>query len=115
MADRLLQAGLAAGMSATSCVHRTDPVRVGPDFDGSQLVVDEAFIPRVETRVTLRGKYKDSEVPIISWGAWSWGDKATWNWSDDELPGLQEAWKLCVKNGLTLVDTAQAYGGGESE
>jgi aryl-alcohol dehydrogenase-like predicted oxidoreductase len=43
------------------------------------------------------------------------GDKANMNWTDDDMPGVQQAWKLCVQNGLTFVDTAQAYGSGESE
>lgn len=54
-------------------------------------------------------------MPYISWGAWSWGDKATWHWSDDELPALKQAWKAAYDAGASWIDTAQAYGSGESE
>lgn len=36
-------------------------------------------------------------------------------WSGDELPKISEAWKLLRANGLNWIDTAQAYGSGESE
>ena len=48
-------------------------------------------------------------------GAWSWGDTATWHWKKDELPGLKEAWKTLHESGINWIDTAQAYGSGESE
>lgn len=34
---------------------------------------------------------------------------------DDEYPALQQAWKICVDEGLTYVDNAQAYSSMENE
>jgi len=75
-----------------------------------------SFTPQLDTRYILRGKNgKDVQIPLISWGAWSWGDKSTFHWSDDELPALRAAWTKCLEKGQTFVDTAQVYGTGRSE
>lgn len=111
----MLQAGLASGMSATEGPHRKNQVGVDPSFDGMACVLPQSFIPTAESRVTFRGKKGNVEVPLIFWGAWSWGDKATWHWSDSEMPALEEAWKLATSAGMTFVDNAQAYGSGEAE
>jgi aryl-alcohol dehydrogenase-like predicted oxidoreductase len=115
MAQHILQAGLAAGMSATAGLHSSTPKRVDPSFDDLEHVLPQSFIPTYESRVTFRGKHEDVQAPVISWGAWSWGDKATWGWSDEEMPALEQAWKLCLQKGMAFIDTAQAYGSGESE
>ena len=58
----------------------------------------------------------DVQIPPLSWGAWSWGDVATWHWDDaTERPALKEAWQAAVAKGLIFIDQAQAYGSGESE
>jgi len=115
MTQHILQTGLSAGMSATSGIHRSKQNGVDPSFDGLQYVLPESFMPTTSSKYTLRGKKSNVEVPLICWGGWSWGDTATWHWSDDELPALQEAWKLCVNAGLTYIDNAQAYGSGRAE
>ena len=115
MAQHILQAGLSAGMSATAGIHRSNPKPVDPSFDDLQYVLPQSFVPTHESRITFRGKRGDVLAPVISWGAWSWGDKGTWGWSEEEMPALEQAWKLCVQKSMTFIDTAQAYGSGESE
>jgi aryl-alcohol dehydrogenase-like predicted oxidoreductase len=78
-------------------------------------VLPQSYVPTKDTRVTFRDKHGDVHVPPICWGTWSWGDKATWHWLDDEYPVLQQARKICVDEGLTYVDNAQAYGSTENE
>jgi aryl-alcohol dehydrogenase-like predicted oxidoreductase len=112
--DHVLQAGLAAGMSATEGAHSAEPIPVDPAFDGHTLL-PRSFIPAKTSRVTLRGKHGNISAPIMNIGAWSWGDVATWHWSPEELPAVKEAWRVLVANGVNWIDTAQAYGSGESE
>jgi aryl-alcohol dehydrogenase-like predicted oxidoreductase len=63
----------------------------------------------------------DSEVsvPPLGVGTWAWGDRATWGMGgyDTELTGesIREAWDASIDAGVTLFDTAEVYGGGESE
>ena len=113
--QHILQAGLTSGMSATEGPHRKNKVGVDPSFDGMAAVLPQSFVPKADSRVTFRGKKGNVEVPLLFWGAWSWGDKGTWHWDDSEMPALEEAWKLVTEAGMTFVDNAQAYGSGESE
>ncbi len=113
--QKILQAGLTAGMSTTEGIHSSNPTRVDPAFDGTKTPHPEDFIPTAETKVNLRGAKGDIHVPRINIGAWSWGDTATWHWSPEELTQVKEAWKLLLENGINWIDTAQAYGSGESE
>lgn len=52
-------------------------------------------------------------------GAWAWGDKATWGMGgyDNELTesSIRAAWDASQERGVTLFDTAEVYGSGESE
>jgi aryl-alcohol dehydrogenase-like predicted oxidoreductase len=113
--QRVLQTGLTAGMSATEGLHSNKPTPVDPSFDGSKELMHEEFIPSRDTPVTLRGKNGDIKAPVLNIGAWSWGDTATWQWSPEELPAVKEAWKILRDGGINWIDTAQAYGSGESE
>ncbi|KAK5075368.1 hypothetical protein LTS08_001565 [Lithohypha guttulata] len=116
MAQKILQTGLSAGMSAVSGFHSSKPHKISEDYDGLQHVLPDSFKPSLESRYTLRGRNgQDVHVPLISWGAWSWGDTSTFHWSDDELPALRQAWQRCIETGMTFVDTAQVYGSGKSE
>ena len=112
--QNILQAGLASGMSATEGLHRKDMKSVDSSFHGT-FYVSEDHTPTAETRITFKGKNGDVQVPTIFWGAWSWGDRGTWHWSDDEMPALEDAWKCVTEQGMTFADNAQAYGSGESE
>lgn len=114
--QKILQAGLSSGMSAVSGFHSSKPEPLPEDYDGVQHVLPDSFVPELNTRYTLRGKDgKYVPVPLLSWGAWSWGDVSTFHWSDEELPSLREAWRRCLEKGLTFIDTAQVYGSGRSE
>lgn len=116
MAQKVLQAGLASGMSAVSGFHSDKPQKLPEDHDGLKHVLDDSFTPSLESRKVLRGPNgQDVHIPLISWGAWPWGDKSTFHWSDDELPALRAAWQKCIAKGQTFVDTAQVYGSGKSE
>lgn len=113
--QHVLQAGLASGMSSTEGIHSAKPIPVDPSFDGLKSLLPQSFVPSKNSRVTLRGKNGNIQAPNINIGAWSWGDTATWQWSPDELPALKDAWGILRENGINWIDTAQAYGSGESE
>jgi aryl-alcohol dehydrogenase-like predicted oxidoreductase len=52
-------------------------------------------------------------------GTWAWGDRTTWGMggydADYDERTIAEAWDASVAGGVTLIDTAEIYGGGESE
>ncbi len=66
---------------------------------------------------TLAGS--DVTVPALGVGTWAWGDKSTWgmNGYDADLTrdSIREAWEASIDAGVTLFDTAEIYGRGESE
>ena len=66
---------------------------------------------------TLAGS--DVTIPLLGVGTWAWGDRATWGMGgyDADLTrvSIQEAWGASLDAGVTLFDTAEVYGGGESE
>ena len=115
MAQTILQTGLSAGMSATADIHPSNITRVDPDFDGLKHVLPQSVVPTGQSRVKMRAAKGDIEVPYVSIGAWARGDKGTWHWDPKELPAVKEAWEVLRHAGLNWIDTAQAYGSGESE
>ncbi|GAC1357208.1 MAG: aldo/keto reductase [Ktedonobacteraceae bacterium] len=55
-------------------------------------------------------------VPSLGVGVWSWGDKNFWGYGQDYTrDDITEAYKVCLDAGLNFFDTAEVYGGGESE
>jgi aryl-alcohol dehydrogenase-like predicted oxidoreductase len=66
---------------------------------------------------TLAGT--DVTVPPLGVGTWAWGDKSTWGMGgyDPTLTeiSIKEAWDASLDAGVTLFDTAEVYGSGESE
>jgi aryl-alcohol dehydrogenase-like predicted oxidoreductase len=66
---------------------------------------------------TLAGT--DVRVPPLGVGTWAWGDKSTWGMGgyDSTLTAttIEEAWDASIDAGVTLFDTAEVYGSGESE
>ena len=66
---------------------------------------------------TLEGT--DVSIPLLGVGTWSWGDRSTWGMGgyDTHLTraSIQEAWNASIDAGVTLFDTAEVYGKGESE
>lgn len=55
-------------------------------------------------------------VPPLGVGVWSWGDKNFWGYGKDyNREDITQAYKACLDAGLNFFDTAEMYGGGESE
>ena len=52
-------------------------------------------------------------------GTWAWGDKSTWGMNGYDrsynLETIRQAYERSVAAGITLLDTAEGYGHGESE
>ncbi len=67
--------------------------------------------------LTLAGT--DVSIPRLGVGTWAWGDRSTWGMGgyDAELTlgSIEAAWNASIDAGVTLFDTAEVYGGGESE
>ena len=58
-------------------------------------------------------------VAPLGLGTWAWGDEETWGMGgyDADLTeaAIAEAWTTTLDAGIGLIDTAEVYGGGESE
>ena len=103
-------------MSAVSGLHtHRKPNPVSKDFDGLATVVPKDWIPDGKRRVVYKGKNGDVHAPLLCIGAWPWGDKSTFHWSDEELPAMKEGWEHCLSKDVNFIDTAQVYGSGKSE
>jgi len=61
----------------------------------------------------------DVTIPSLGVGTWAWGDRGTWGMGgyDASLTAdsIREAWEASIDAGVTLFDTAEVYGRGESE
>lgn len=59
------------------------------------------------------------QIPRLGVGTWAWGDEATWGMggydADLTRDSIRGAWDASIDAGVTLFDTAEVYGGGESE
>jgi aryl-alcohol dehydrogenase-like predicted oxidoreductase len=66
---------------------------------------------------TLAGS--DVTIPPLGVGTWAWGDRSTWGMGgydhDLNMASIEGAWDASIDAGVTLFDTAEVYGGGESE
>jgi aryl-alcohol dehydrogenase-like predicted oxidoreductase len=67
--------------------------------------------------LTLAGS--EVAIPPMGVGAWAWGDRSTWGMggydSSLTVDTIAEAWEASIDAGVTLFDTAEVYGKGESE
>jgi aryl-alcohol dehydrogenase-like predicted oxidoreductase len=58
-------------------------------------------------------------IPPIGVGTWAWGDRSVWGMggydADLTRESIKEAWTASIDAGVTFFDTAEVYGGGESE
>lgn len=61
----------------------------------------------------------DLALPRLGLGTWAWGDAATWGMNaydrSYDLDTIRAAYRASVDAGVTLLDTAEMYGAGESE
>lgn len=66
---------------------------------------------------TLAGS--DVAIPLLGVGTWAWGDTSTWGMGTYDTgltrESIGQAWDASIDGGATLFDTAEVYGGGESE
>jgi aryl-alcohol dehydrogenase-like predicted oxidoreductase len=73
--------------------------------------------PQASDRISLAGS--DVSVPPLGVGTWAWGDKGTWGMGGYDTSyneeTILESWQACLEAGVVLFDTAEVYGGGESE
>jgi len=58
-------------------------------------------------------------IPLLGVGTWAWGDSSTWGMGTYDAAltrdTIRDAWDASIDAGVTLIDTAEVYGGGESE
>jgi aryl-alcohol dehydrogenase-like predicted oxidoreductase len=58
-------------------------------------------------------------IPPLGVGTWAWGDRKTWGMGGYDATyseqTIEDAWRACIDAGVVLFDTAEVYGGGESE
>ena len=80
-------------------------------------VVTGSAVPQASDRILLAGS--DISIPPLGVGTWAWGDKGTWGMGgyDQTLTesSIRQAWEASIEAGIVLFDTAEIYGGGESE
>jgi aryl-alcohol dehydrogenase-like predicted oxidoreductase len=61
----------------------------------------------------------DVVVPRLGVGTWAWGDRSTWGMGGYDAgltrDTIRDAWDASIDAGVTLFDTAEVYGRGESE
>ncbi|MFZ4585231.1 MAG: aldo/keto reductase [Acidimicrobiia bacterium] len=61
----------------------------------------------------------DTPTAPLGVGCWAWGDKSTWGMGGYDAglteASIAEAWEASLAAGVTLFDTAEIYGKGESE
>jgi aryl-alcohol dehydrogenase-like predicted oxidoreductase len=79
--------------------------------------MSETAAPQASDRIALAGS--DVSIPPLGVGTWAWGDKGTWGMGgyDSALTEstIRDAWEASIEAGVVLFDTAEVYGGGESE
>lgn len=78
---------------------------------------DTAPDPPPTDTVSFAGS--DTPTAPLGVGTWAWGDESVWGMGGYDT-GLTEAsiaaaWEASIDAGVTLFDTAEVYGGGESE
>ena len=61
----------------------------------------------------------DVRISVMGLGTWAWGDQATWGMNGYDrsynFETIRAAYERTIAAGITLLDTAEMYGNGESE
>ena len=60
--------------------------------------------------ITPRLLLVPSPLLVPGLGTWAWGNKVVWGYEDSMDTELQEAFNLCVTEGINWFDTADSYG-----
>jgi aryl-alcohol dehydrogenase-like predicted oxidoreductase len=80
-------------------------------------MVQSGMTTAPSSTITLPGT--DVSIPRLGVGTWAWGDKRVWGMGgyDASLSeqSIREAYEASLRAGVTLFDTAELYGRGESE
>lgn len=97
--QHVLQTGLLSGMSATAGIHQKKPNPVSKEFDGLAAVMPENWQPTSDTRITYKEKNGDVQAPVMSIGAWPWGDTATFHWSPKSTVPSKKAGNMFAQRG----------------
>jgi pyridoxine 4-dehydrogenase len=61
----------------------------------------------------MTSNHQKLSLPKMGCGTWAWGNRLLWNYEPSMDRELQEVFKFCVKNGVTLFDTGDSYGTGK--
>jgi aryl-alcohol dehydrogenase-like predicted oxidoreductase len=73
--------------------------------------------PTPDTPIALPGC--DVSLSVMGLGTWAWGDRSTWGMNgydrSYDFETIRAAYERTVSAGIRLLDTAEAYGNGESE
>ena len=89
----------------------------GLGVGGTGAALSDTSPPQAGDRIELAGTVV--AIPPLGVGTWAWGDKGTWGMGGYDASYSEEtildAWQACLEAGVVLFDTAEVYGGGESE
>jgi aryl-alcohol dehydrogenase-like predicted oxidoreductase len=71
----------------------------------------------LERPIALPGR--DVSISVMGLGTWAWGDQSTWGMHgydrSYDFDTIRAAYERTIGAGITLLDTAEMYGNGESE
>lgn len=77
----------------------------------------QAAAATLDAPIRLPGS--DVSISVMGLGTWAWGDRATWGMGSYDrsydFETIRAAYERTVAAGITLLDTAEMYGNGESE
>lgn len=78
-----------------------------------------ASAPAATMDAPIRLPGSDVQLPVMGLGTWAWGDTSTWGMNSYDrsynFETIRQAYATSVAAGITLLDTAEMYGAGESE
>jgi aryl-alcohol dehydrogenase-like predicted oxidoreductase len=106
-----------AGHPAHAGAGRNDRRQGLGDADRLAGVTGDPAIPTSDDRIQLAGG--GVAIPPMGVGTWAWGDRRTWGMGGYDASfgeaTIREAWQASIDGGVVFFDTAEVYGGGESE